>query len=147
MKVDLGYIKNITYGTQVGFEKSGVAYQYKIETSKDNTNWTLKVDKTNNTSTEKVQTDYFTDYARYVRITVTGCQAGLMPASTISKSLETRSIWRLGKPVSTDSADPANPASYGNDGLTTTRWDAADGLTGTGGMWILDQASRLPIPK
>ena len=58
VKVDLGKIKNITYGTQVSFEKSGVAYQYKIETSKDNTNWTLKVDKTNNTSTEKVQTDY-----------------------------------------------------------------------------------------
>ena len=59
VKVDLGYVKNITYGTQVSFEKSGVAYQYKIETSKDNTNWTLKVDKTNNTSPEKVQTDYF----------------------------------------------------------------------------------------
>ena len=76
VKVDLGYIKNITYGTQVSWEKSGVAYQYKIETSKDNTNWTLKVDKTNNTSTEKVQTDYFTDNARYVRITVTGLPSG-----------------------------------------------------------------------
>lgn len=34
--------------------------------------WTLKVDKTNNTSTAQTQTDNFTATARYVRITVTG---------------------------------------------------------------------------
>ena len=44
-KVDLGYAKKITGGTQVSWAKSNAAYQYKIETSTDNTNWTLQVDK------------------------------------------------------------------------------------------------------
>ena len=34
---------NITGGTQVMWEQSGKAYKYKIETSNDNINWTLKV--------------------------------------------------------------------------------------------------------
>ena len=76
MKVDLGSSKNITYGTQVMWPTSGAAYQYKVETSNDNTNWTLKVDKTGNTDTSQVQNDYFTDTARYVRITVTGVPSG-----------------------------------------------------------------------
>ena len=39
VKVDLGYVKKITNGTQVLWP-SGSAYQYKVETSIDNTNWT-----------------------------------------------------------------------------------------------------------
>ena len=74
--VDLGSSKNITRGTQVMWEQSGKAYKYKIETSNDNVNWTLKVDKTNNTSTNQIQNDVFYDTARYVRITVTGLPSG-----------------------------------------------------------------------
>ena len=44
--VDLGAVKNITGGTQVMWEKLGEVYKYRIETSEDNTNWTVKVDKT-----------------------------------------------------------------------------------------------------
>jgi hypothetical protein len=57
---------NITTGTQVIWEQSGVVYKYKIETSNDNTNWTQVVDKTANTNTDQTQTDSFTDTARYV---------------------------------------------------------------------------------
>ena len=60
--VDLGSSKNITRGTQVMWEQSGKAYKYKIETSNDNVNWTLKVDKTNNTSTDQIQNDPFYEY-------------------------------------------------------------------------------------
>ncbi|HEX3046009.1 MAG TPA: discoidin domain-containing protein, partial [Bacillota bacterium] len=69
--VDLGSSQSIT-GTEVMWEKSGVVYKYKVETSTDNVNWTLKVDKNANTSTAQTQTDNFTGTARYVRITVTG---------------------------------------------------------------------------
>ena len=100
----------------MGFEKSGVAYQYKIETSKDNTNWTLKVDKTNNTSTEQVQTDYFTDNARYVRITVTGLPSGTYASIYDLKVFGDPDNLALGKTVSSDSALSGNPASNGNDG-------------------------------
>ncbi len=67
---------NITGGTQVMWEFSGKAYQYKIETSNDDINWTLQVDKTANTSTDQIQSDLFYDNARYVRITVTGLASG-----------------------------------------------------------------------
>ncbi|WP_307602086.1 discoidin domain-containing protein [Paenibacillus sp. V4I9] len=139
VKVDLGYIKNITYGTQVSFEKSGVAYQYKIETSKDNTNWTLKVDKTNNTNTEKVQTDYFTDNARYVRITVTGLPSGTSASFYDLKVFGDPVNLALGKTVSSDSSQSTNPASNGNDGIMTTRWSANDGNTGH--WWTVDLGS------
>ena len=75
--VDLGSSMNITGGTQVKWEQNGVSYKYKIETSNDNINWTLKVDKTASTSTDQFQSDPFTDTARYVRITVTGLPTGV----------------------------------------------------------------------
>jgi hypothetical protein len=70
-KVDLGASHALT-GSEVMWEKSGVVYKYKVEVSTDNTNWTMAIDKTNNTSTAQTQTDNFTATARYVRITVTG---------------------------------------------------------------------------
>ncbi len=74
--VDLGALYNIN-GSQVTWEKAGKIYKYKVEVSTDNSNWTLKVDKTNNTSNQQVQTDSFsTNAARYVRITVTGMESG-----------------------------------------------------------------------
>ncbi len=58
--------------SQVVWINSGVAYQYKIETSPDSSTWLLAIDKTKNTSTLQTQTDSFKVSARYVRITITG---------------------------------------------------------------------------
>ena len=60
--VDLGSSMNITGGTQVKWEQNGVSYKYKIETSNDNINWTLKADKTASTSTDQFQSDPFYRY-------------------------------------------------------------------------------------
>ena len=57
------------------WEFAGRVYKYKVETSTDNVNWILRVDKTNNTSTAQIQTTPFTAAARYVRITVTGVES------------------------------------------------------------------------
>lgn len=70
-KVDLGQDYNIS-GTQVTFEKLNRAYKYKIETSSDNSNWSLVVDKTGNTEAIQTQKDSFATTCRYVRITITG---------------------------------------------------------------------------
>jgi hypothetical protein len=69
--VDLGSKINIT-GTQVTWIDSLNGYKYKIETSSDSSVWSLAVDKTTNTSKQQTQTDNFNDFARYVRITITG---------------------------------------------------------------------------
>jgi len=71
--VDLGAAYNLV-GTEVMWEFNGRVYQYYIEVSPDNTNWTMVADKTGNSSTSQVQTDSFTATARYVRITVTYAQ-------------------------------------------------------------------------
>ena len=69
-KGDLGKVYNLTE-TEVVWEFDDV-YQYKIEVSSDDANWSQIVDKTNNTNGDKVQTDYISIQARYVRIMVTG---------------------------------------------------------------------------
>ena len=86
---DLGSSMRITAGTQVMWEQSGKVYKYKIETSNDNTNWTMKVDKTANTSTDQTQTDNFTGQCPFVRITVTG-----LAKRCVGKLLRFQGTWR-----------------------------------------------------
>ncbi len=73
-KVDLGALYNLT-GTEITWELPDKAYNYKIEVSADNVNWTVKVDKKSNLKKQQIQKDVFTaSSVRYVRITVTGLQ-------------------------------------------------------------------------
>ena len=119
--------------------KSGVPYQYKIETSNDNTNWTLKVDKTANTSTDQTQTDFFLDTARYVRITATGLPSGAKASFYDFKVFGDPSNLALSKTASSDSTQSGNPAANGNDGNAMTPWSANDGNTGH--WWTVDLGS------
>ena len=142
LTVNLGSSMNITNGTQVAWEKSGV-YQYKIETSTDNTNWTTVIDKTANTSTDQVQNDYFTGIAHYVRITVTGLPSGSNASFYDFKVFGDPTDLALNKTASSDSSQTTNPASNGNDGNTATSWVANDGLTGH--WWMVDLGTSKTI--
>jgi hypothetical protein len=142
LTVNLGSSRNITNGTQVAWEKSGV-YQYKIETSTDNTNWTTVIDKTANTSTDQVQNDYFTGIAHYVRITVTGLPSGSNASFYDLKVFGDPTDLALNKTASSDSSQTTNPASNGNDGNTATSWVANDGLTGH--WWLVDLGTSKTI--
>lgn len=66
--VDLGGLYHLT-GTEVLWQKSTV-YKYRVETSTNNSHWTLRVDKSNNTSTAQTQTDNFLGVARYVKVII-----------------------------------------------------------------------------
>ena len=112
------------------WEFGGGGYKYKIETSNDNTNWKLKVDKTNNTSTDQIQSDIFYDTARYVRITVTGLPSGAMGQLHEFKVFGDPSQSGDWQDRKCDSSQTANPASIGTDGNAATRWSANDGNTG-----------------
>ena len=79
-RVDLG--TNYSLGTAIiyWYGAGGRSYQYRIETSTNDVNYTTVVDKTGNTSTDN-STDTFSADARYVRITVTGgSQVGGYPS-------------------------------------------------------------------
>jgi hypothetical protein len=72
-KVDLGSNKTVSKANIEWYHASDRAYQYKIETSTDNVNFTTRLDKTGNTNSG-VSTDTFSAVtARYIRVTVTGC--------------------------------------------------------------------------
>ncbi len=94
------------------------------------------MDKTGNTDTSQVQNDYFTDTARYVRITVTGLPSGVNAGFWDFKVFGDPTNLALNRTVSTDSEQTGNPASSGNDGSTTTRWSAND--ANTGHWWTVD---------
>ena len=73
-EVDLGAMTVIT-NTRVLWEQNSV-YQYKIEVSPNNTNWTMAVDRTTNFTLAQTNSDNFSATGRYVRIVVTGLQPG-----------------------------------------------------------------------
>ena len=79
-KVDLGANYNLT-GTDINwYSSSGRAYQYRIETSLDDSRYTTQADRTANSAYGDTS-DSFTASARYLRITVTGCTSGSAYAS------------------------------------------------------------------
>lgn len=132
-KVDLGMVSVIT-GSEIMWERTN-AYQYKIETSNDNSVWKLVVDKTTNTTSAQIMDDNFTDNARYVRITITG-GVGSSWASFFEFKLFDGSL---------SSALQKNIALNGNDGNTGSYWSAADGNAGH--SWAVDLGSTYNITK
>lgn len=145
LKVDLGSNTNLI-GGEIVWEKSGVNYLYKIETSTDDNTWTTVINKTaNNTNTTQTQAVSFTATARYVRITVSGISTGW--ASLYEFNLyngePTYANITVGKVITTDSQESANYAANAIDGNTATRWCASDG---NGGHWLkIDLLSNLNL--
>jgi hypothetical protein len=73
-QVDLGSVATIT-NTQIMWERNAV-YQYLIEVSTNQKNWTVVVDKTAKAAPAKTRSDNFSAKGRYVRIVITGLQEG-----------------------------------------------------------------------
>jgi DNA-directed RNA polymerase subunit RPC12/RpoP len=73
-EVDLGAMAVIT-NTQVLWEHTSI-YQYKVEVSPNNTNWTMAANRTTNFTLAQACFDNFSATGRYVRITFTGLQPG-----------------------------------------------------------------------
>lgn len=124
-KVDLGANHNIT-GTEIYWEHES-AYQYKIETSTDNSIWKLSANKTSNSISLQTMDDNFTETARYIRITVTG---GLNDGNWAS-FFEFRVF-----DGTYSTSKGKNLASAGNDGNLSSYWKAADGNAGH--SWCVD---------
>jgi hypothetical protein len=71
-KIDLGSLKTISE-IEIMFERTGTTgdcNDFKVETSTNNTTWTLQVDRTNNTNTAQSQAYSLNTTARYIRITI-----------------------------------------------------------------------------
>jgi hypothetical protein len=129
-EVDLGTTHTIV-GTEIFWEQSN-NYKYKIETSKDNVNWKLDVDETNNSTSLQTMDDNFNDTARYVKITVTGLNGSWASFFEFKVFDGTLSF-----------STQRNVASKGNDGNVNTYWSASDGNTGH--SWAVDLGSNVNL--
>ncbi|MGH8047878.1 MAG: discoidin domain-containing protein, partial [Chthoniobacterales bacterium] len=82
-KVDLGSSYSLTSATINWYSTTSRAYKYKIEVSADDATYNTVVDKTGNVTFGDT-TDPFSATGRYVRVTVTGANAGFASAYEIS---------------------------------------------------------------
>ena len=73
--MDLGAIHSLQSVSNYWYNSSSRHYQYQIQVSNDDTNYTTVVNKTNNVTNGNTS-DAFSATNRYVRIYVTGASAG-----------------------------------------------------------------------
>jgi hypothetical protein len=108
LSVDLGGFYNIA-GTEVHWKKmAGAANGYRIDVSSNNINWVMKVDRTNNTDSDDVQTDNFlANGVRYVKITVTGLKSGSWASIYEFKVFKNNFSIATPTPTSTPTKTPA----------------------------------------
>jgi beta-galactosidase len=131
-EIDLGVNHNIT-GTEIYWEHE-YAYQYKIETSTDNSVWKLSVNKTSNSLSLQTMDDNFTATARYIRITITGgVNSGNWASFFEFRVFDGTYSISQGK----------NLATAGNDGNLYSFWSAGDGNPGH--SWCVDLGSSLNL--
>jgi CxxC motif-containing protein (DUF1111 family) len=82
-RVDLGSSQSLARVDIKWYSSASRSYKYKIETSPDDLAYTMKVDKTANTTLGDTS-DAFSATARYVRVTVTGSSTGFASAFDIA---------------------------------------------------------------
>ncbi|MFI9365842.1 alpha-L-fucosidase [Kitasatospora sp. NPDC053057] len=75
LQADLGSVRPVT-GARIAWELAGKAYRFRIDGSTDGAAWSTLADLTGNAAAAQVQTVAFTARTRYVRVTVTGLDAG-----------------------------------------------------------------------
>jgi len=78
--VDLGSTFAVK-SSSITWMNAGTGYQYKIETSIDQSTWTLVADKTASVSLLQTQLDSYSTNARYIRVTITGGVSSLNKAN------------------------------------------------------------------
>jgi len=131
--VDLGAVYNLT-GAQITWEFPNKVYKYKIEGSADGINWIVLLDKTNNTSSRQVQTDSFKPKAaRYVRVVVTGLEAGCWASFWDCKIFSDSSAVKDKQAPSIPSGLTATPVSTSEINL---KWNASKDNVGVAGYKV-----------
>lgn len=130
--VDLGAAYNLS-GSQVTWEKAGKIYKYKVEVSSDNSNWTVKADRTGNTAAQQQQTDSFAAQGvRFVRISVTGLESDCWASISEFKVFGTGNTVDTQPPEAPNGLVVTTPSAY----EAVLNWNASADNTGTVGYKI-----------
>ncbi len=147
-RVDLGAAFNIVR-TEVSFANPASAYQYKIETSLDDSTYITAVDKTATAAgAGALSTDPFTAEARYLRITILGVSP--TPPITTGVCFSEFSVWGYATPGtaaatltnlalagtayrwSNNASAASNANRVAQPGLNNNSVDTSSNLAGTG---------------
>ncbi|HLI70539.1 MAG TPA: glycosyl hydrolase 53 family protein [Ktedonobacteraceae bacterium] len=121
--VDLQTYNNLT-GAGIDFGVNAY-YQYIIQVSQDAIHWRVVANQTSNTDTNPYQYDAFTAVAqRYVRITITGMQAGQWACFAEFKvyAISQGENVAVNKIATADSSQSGEQASNAVDGTVDSSW-------------------------
>ena len=131
IKIDLGQSYQLNQ-SKIAWEGDSRAYQYMIEVSADDINWTKVVDNRNNKTISGTNNDSLDCKGRYVRLTITGKGAGTWFWATCEEweLLSDSTNVALNKTVSTSSAQWGRYAAKITDADFGTYWSTGDGKPG-----------------
>lgn len=138
-KLDLGGCYDLS-GSEVKWEFNNKVYKYKIEVSADNINWTLVLDKSNNTSTSQTQKDNFNaNSIRFIRTTITGLDAGCWASFYEFKV--------FGNIHVKDTISPTEPQKLVTSSISTTQinlgWSPSTDINGVTGYKIYRNGTQI----
>ena len=145
-RVDLGSSQPINRIVIDWYNGSPRAYQYLLETSDDDVNYTTAVDATGNTVQGATNNVFATATARYVRVTVTGVNpAGGFAGFWECKVYHDTPPLSQGRSVTASSYESGNEPFDANDGSLATRWTASSGTYPQ--WWRVDLGSSQAVGK
>ena len=146
-RVDLGSVQPISKVVIDWYDTTPRSYQYRIETSTDDVNYSVAVDKSGN-AIQGTTINTFSANARYVRITVTGSTGGyaaFWDCRVYNESTPIKLVSQF-RPVTASSFQTGNLPANGNDGdSTSTRWAASNSSYPQ--WWRMDLGSIQPVNK
>lgn len=127
-RVDTGLVQPITRVEIDWFPDGAPIFQYRIEVSSDDVNWSVAADRTTNIVTGST-IDHLAATGRYVRVTVTGATSGFYAAfmeCRVFNEVQPMQLLSLFRPASASSQQDGNLAVNANNvDPTFTRWCAA----------------------
>jgi hypothetical protein len=146
-RVDTGTLQPITKVEVDWFPEGGRTYQYQIEVSNDDFNWSVAADRTTNTVTGTT-VDHLAAGARFVRVKVTGSSAGYAAfmECRVYNEAQPMKLLSLFRPCSASSEQDGNLAVNANNvDPVFTRWCSAS--SGYPAWWQVDLGSARQVNK
>ncbi len=139
-QIDLGQPYELT-GSEIIFESGGHQWDYQIQISLNQTNWTTVTDNSTNNDTAQVQVHSYVVTARYIRVLFGQAPDSLWTAFREFRMFGTAAFAdeniALGKSaIASSMSDAAHSPAYGNDGNSSSSWIAWGGDAGN--WWQVD---------
>jgi fibronectin type 3 domain-containing protein len=146
-RVDTGIVQPITRVEIDWFPDGGRTYQYQIEVSNDDVNWTVAANRTSNSVTGTT-VDYLAITARFVSVKATGSSTGYAAflECRVYNEMQPMKLLSAHRPCSASSEQEGNLAVNANNvDPVLTRW--CSNASGYPAWWQVDLGSAQQVNK